>query len=82
VFSVLTEPLSDALVSFLEERPFEAISVREICGRAMAQFFAGAVLAVIAWWLENEMPFLAEVLTRYLDQLLSKENESSDVLKG
>ncbi len=39
----------------------------------MAQFFAGAVLAVIAWWLENEMPISAEELTRSLDHLLSKE---------
>jgi len=48
----------------------------------MAQFFAGAVLAVIAWWLENEIPISAEELTRHLDQLLSKEYEHSDTPTG
>jgi AcrR family transcriptional regulator len=41
----------------------------------MAQFFAGAVLGVIAWWLENDQPVSPEQLTQYLDHLLSKQYE-------
>jgi AcrR family transcriptional regulator len=41
----------------------------------MAQFFAGAVLGVIAWWLENDQPISAVRLTEYLDHLLSKQYE-------
>jgi AcrR family transcriptional regulator len=41
----------------------------------MAQFFAGAVLGVIAWWLESEQPISAEQLTQYLDHMLGKHYE-------
>ncbi len=44
----------------------------------MAQFFAGAVLGVVSWWLENDQPISAEQLTEYLDHLLSKQYEGPD----
>jgi hypothetical protein len=41
----------------------------------MAQFFAGAVLGVIACWLEHVQPMSAEQLAQFLDHLLNKQNE-------
>jgi AcrR family transcriptional regulator len=35
----------------------------------IAQFYAGAILALATWWLENEIPISAEELARHLSRL-------------
>jgi AcrR family transcriptional regulator len=40
----------------------------------IAQFYAGALLRVMTWWVEQEMRVPAEELARYMDQLLSYED--------
>jgi AcrR family transcriptional regulator len=60
-------------------KEFQAAGVRySVPPPVIAQFFAGAVLAVIAWWLENDQPISVEHLTQYLDHLLSKHYEGPD----
>jgi AcrR family transcriptional regulator len=39
----------------------------------IAQFYAGALLTVVTWWVEQEMRVPAEELARYMDRLLSYE---------
>jgi AcrR family transcriptional regulator len=57
-------------------KEYQAAGVRySVPPIVMAQFFAGAVFGVIAWWLENDQPIAAEHLTHYLDHLLSKQYE-------
>jgi hypothetical protein len=40
----------------------------------IAQFYAGALLTVVTWWVEQEMRVPVEELARYLDRLLSYED--------
>lgn len=40
----------------------------------IAQFYAGALLTVMIWWVEQEMRVPAEELARYMDRLLSYED--------
>lgn len=62
-------------------KEFQSSGVRyTVPAPVMAQFFAGAVLGVIAWWLENDQPVSPEQLTHYLDHLLSKQYEGPSVV--
>jgi hypothetical protein len=42
----------------------------------IAQFYAGALLALATWWLENEMPISAGALARHWSQLCRGEELS------
>jgi AcrR family transcriptional regulator len=60
-------------------RDFQSTGVHySVPAVVMAQFFAGAVLGVISWWLENDQPISAEQFTEYLDHLLSRQYEGPD----
>lgn len=68
-----------AAMTEAQVKAFQASGVHySIPAPVMAQFFAGAILGVIAWWLENDQPISAERLTEYLDHLLSKQYEGPD----
>jgi tetracycline repressor-like protein len=41
------------------------------------QFFAGAVLSLLAWWLENDMPLSPYQMAQYL---LARHGDSTDHL--
>lgn len=65
-----------AALTEAEVKEYQASGVRySVPPLVMAQFFAGAVFGVIAWWLENDQPISAEQLIHYLDHLLSKHYE-------
>ena len=36
----------------------------------LAQFWAGAVISTIAWWLENAMPYTPEQMARHMDAIM------------
>jgi hypothetical protein len=65
-----------AAMTEAQVKAFQASGVHySVPAPVMAQFFAGAILGVIAWWLENDQPISPEQLTQYLDHLLSKQYE-------
>lgn len=65
-----------AAMTETQVKEFQASGVQyRVPSPVMAQFFAGAILGVIAWWLENDQPVSPEQLTQYLDHLLSKQYE-------
>jgi AcrR family transcriptional regulator len=65
-----------AAMTEAQVKAFQASGVHySVPAPVMAQFFAGAILGVISWWLENDQPISAERLTQYLDHLLSKQYE-------
>jgi AcrR family transcriptional regulator len=65
-----------AAMTEAQVKAFQASGVHySVPAPVMAQFFAGAILGVIAWWLENDQPISPERLTEYLDHLLSKQYE-------
>lgn len=70
-----------AVMAETQVKEFQAAGVRySVPPAVMAQFFAGAVLGVIAWWLENDQPISAEQITQYLDHLLSKQYEGPGIV--
>jgi AcrR family transcriptional regulator len=65
-----------AALTEAQVKEYQASGVRySVPPTVMAQFFAGAVFGVIAWWLEHNQPISADQLTHYLDHLLSKQYE-------
>ena len=65
-----------AAMTEAQVKAFQASGVHySVPAPVMAQFFAGAILGVIAWWLENDQPLSAQRLAEHLDRLLSKQHE-------
>jgi AcrR family transcriptional regulator len=65
-----------AAMTEAQVKDFQASGVHySVPPAVMAQFFAGAILGVVSWWLENQQPISPEQLTHYLDHLLSKQYE-------
>lgn len=44
----------------------------------IAEFYAGAVIALSTWWLENDMPFPEEEMVKYVDLMINNKDEVSE----
>lgn len=65
--------LHNHIVENMEADPAQSPSqgkTSSVSSTIVAQFYAGALLSVMTWWVEQEMRIPAETLVRAMDQLL------------
>ncbi|MFN8529503.1 MAG: TetR/AcrR family transcriptional regulator [Anaerolineae bacterium] len=70
--TLMRHQITDMAVAQLQNMIKQGVQYR-VPLPVMAQFYAGAVLAVVTWWLENDLPISSAELTHYLDLLLKNE---------
>jgi AcrR family transcriptional regulator len=72
VHGLFTAPTHDAVVAHLHE-PFKRLRSRETYGSLEAEiaahYFASALMGLLVWWVEKEMPCPAEEVDRLFRQL-------------